>query len=240
MSRIQVKTTWPKALLMFSLLVILVSLGIWQLNRAQEKVTIRDQFLTRRQLPVVTLGAELLDPGIMAYRPVVATGQYLENLQILLDNKVYLGRAGYHVLTPLLLSGSDTLVLVNRGWIPWGPDRQRLPHIDTPTHEITIHGHLSKPAAHAISFDRASPNDGFEPVWQNLDLDRFELLTGRPVHRLVLLLDRATNGDDALIRQWPDYEDSWIQRHYGYAVQWFGLALVLVVIFGFISFKRNS
>lgn len=239
-TRIQVKTTWFYALITIVLSSVFISLGVWQLNRAQEKMTIRDQVLARQQLPEVTVGPELLDAGEMVFRYAVAEGRYVEELQILLDNKVHRGRAGYHVLTPLLLSESNTLLLVNRGWVPWGQDRQRLPRIDVPRQEITVRGRLSKPVVHAVSFEHGGENGDFPMVWQNLDLQKYESLTEHKVHKLVMQLDGGADEGSELVREWPRYKDGWIQRHHGYAVQWFGLALVLVLVFLFSSLKRTS
>lgn len=236
---IQFKTSLFKVLLTVTLVLVFILLGLWQLNRAQEKTQIRDQFLAQAQLPTLTVGADLLDADSMVFRNAIAHGQYVENYQILLDNKVYRGQAGYHVLTPLLLSGSGTLLIVNRGWVPWGPDRQQLPHINTPQHETTIHGRLSKPEQYAISFDSHLKDDEFQQVWQNLDLEKFERLTGYPVHALVIQLDADEDKDPKFVREWPLYGDSWIQRHWAYAMQWFGLASIIVFIFLFFSLRRK-
>ncbi len=236
---VKVKTSWLKFLLTVTLSLVFISLGIWQLNRAQEKIRIRDHYLAQEQLPVITVSAEALGQN-MAFRRAVATGRYIEELQILLDNKVHQGRAGYHVLTPLVLSGSGTVLLINRGWLPWGPDRRLLPRVDTPNQEITVQGRLFKPAQHAISFENTSSNEAFQTVWQNLDLERFESVAGYPVHKLVMQLDANADQDKSLVRDWPGYEDRWIQRHHGYAAQWFGLALVLLLILLVTSVKRKS
>ena len=240
MPAIQINIGWVKLVVTVALTLAFVSLGLWQLSRAQEKIAMRDQFLAQEQLPAVNVGTEALQVQEMMFRRAVATGRYIEKLQILLDNKVYQGQAGYHVLTPLLLSGSGTLLLVNRGWVPWGPDRQRLPRIDTPRQELTVRGRLFKPTQHAISFEQGSASDAFQAVWQNLDLERFEDLAGYRVHRLIMRLDADADGDAKLVRENTAYEDNWIQRHHGYAVQWFGLALVLVLVFLFTSVKKKS
>lgn len=239
MTEIQVKTSVSKSLLTVILLLSFVSLGVWQLNRAQEKIQIRDQFLARAQLPKISVGAELLNADGMAFRAATASGHYLEDYQILLDNKVHNGQAGYHVLTPLLLSNTRTLLLVNRGWVSWGIDRLHLPKIDTPQGQVNINGRLVVPAQPAINLEKDLPVNEFRLVWQNLDIKQYALLTGHSVQSLVLRLAPEEIHGGGLVREWPRYQDIWIQRHHGYALQWFGLAIVLVVIFLFSSIKRK-
>lgn len=237
---IKFRSSLTKSLLMVAALLTLVSLGLWQLDRAEEKKQIRDQFLERVRLPAVPIGAKLLDADSMAFRNATATGRYIEDFQIFLDNKVHNGQAGYHVLTPVLLSGTSTMLLVNRGWIPWGADRQRLPEIETPDEQISITGQLIKPAQHVVSLENDAQIGDFHPLWQNLDVERYSRLTGYPVQRLVLRLAPGETEGGGFVRQWPRYQDSWVQRHQGYALQWFVLTIVLVCIFLFSSIKRES
>lgn len=240
MTAIRVKASLPKSILTVALLLTLVSLGLWQLDRAEEKTHIRDRFLARTQLPAVTIGGELLDADSMTFRNAIAKGRYIRDFQILLDNKVYHGKAGYHVLTPLLLSGTRTLLLVNRGWVPWGIDRQHIPKIETPEEQISISGRLVKPVQHAISLENDAQMKEFRHVWQNLDIERYSRLTDHPVQGLVLQLAPEEIAGGGFVREWPVYQDRWVQRHQGYALQWFVFAIVLICIFLFSSIKRKS
>lgn len=227
-----------KVLSTVALLAVFVMLGVWQLNRAQEKTRMRDNLLARANMPAVDVGPGMLDPDSMVFRTAVASGRFLREYQILLDNQVLHGRAGYHVLTPMLPSGGGALLLVNRGWVPWGADRSRLPEVEAPPQRVRIRGRLAAPAHHALSFEKEV--DGFQRVWQNLDLERYSQVTGYPVQGLVLLLSPDDPSGDGLERQWPAYEDAWIARHRGYALQWFGLAITLSVIFVFFSLHRKG
>ena len=232
------ETSLIKVVITTLLVIAFVLLGVWQLNRAKEKQEHHDEFLARAELPQVIVQDELLDSENMEFRSARATGRYLVNYQILLDNNVYRGRAGYHVLTPLLLVNTTTVLLVNRGWIPWGLDRQKTPTVDVPTKPVVVKGRLVQPAKHALDFEGHEAQIEFQKVWQNLDLEKFERLTGYATQRLVMLLDPNSEAD-GFIRDWPVYRDTWVQRHRGYAVQWFALALALLCIFLFLSFKRN-
>ncbi len=235
------ETSLIKVVVMTLLVIAFISLGVWQLNRAEEKQERRDEFLARAELPQVIVQEELLDTENMEFRSARATGRYLADYQILLDNNVYRGQAGYHVLTPLLLENTTTVLLVNRGWVPWGLDRRKVPTVDVPGRPIVVNGRLVKPAKHAMNFEGSEAQEEFQKVWQSLDLEKFERLTGYAVQRLVMLLDPDSEAQvDELVRDWPVYRDNWIQRHRGYAVQWFALALALLCIFFFLSFKRNQ
>ena len=101
----------------------------------------------------------------LRYRPVVATGEYLSSRQILIDNKVHSGRAGYHVVTPLALA-DGRIVLVNRGWIAQGASRSELPAAPAPSGVVSVQGRVAIPAAGYLEFSAAAPAG---PVWQNLD-----------------------------------------------------------------------
>ncbi len=226
---------WP-TLAVLPLFVLLVSLGLWQMDRAQQKTDIRDAVLTKGRLPELELGATKVTADQL-YRRARGSGHYDPRLGFLLDNKVHQGQAGYHVMTPLQPGSGGQWILVNRGWVPWGTDRDRLPEIVTPKGEVVVHGRLVAPEKIPLALSKSDALD-FDQRWQSVDLERFARVSGRSVAPLILQLDpKAGNG---FIRQWPAYSDQWIDRHTGYAVQWFALAFVLVVLFLGFSFKRTS
>ena len=226
---------WPTVAVL-PMLVLLLSLGLWQLDRAQQKTEIRDAVLAKERLPELELGKTKVTADDL-YRRVRGSGQYDPRYAFLLDNKVNQGRAGYHVLTPFKPRTDGQWILVNRGWIPWGMDRSRLPDIPTPTGNAMVHGRLVVPEKVPLALGNNNVQD-FEQRWQSLDLERFARVSGLSVAPLILQLDpKAQFG---FTRQWPAYSDQWIDRHKGYAVQWFALAFVLVVIFLVFSFKRKS
>ena len=127
------------------LLPILLSLGVWQLNRAEEKrvlISLKEQ---QQSTETLVLSATLLDTAeALLYKPIQAIGHYDTNHQYLLDNQVSNGRAGYFVLTPFLLKNENKAVLVNRGWLPLGKSRADLPDVSVATKEITITGRINR------------------------------------------------------------------------------------------------
>lgn len=226
-----------KVLLVTGALSLFVALGMWQLNRAQEKEMIRDRVLARTQMPAIELDASSTVSGDDLFRKARAQGRYLPQFQVFLDNKVYRGQAGYQVLTPLRIRGSDTLLLVNRGWGPWGIDRRKAPAAEPPAGELTVAGQLAVPVRNPITLGEDDIPDGLARVWQNFDMDRYRALVGVPVIELVLELESGSSMA-GLIREWPRHEDAWIKRHQAYAIQWFGIAALFVVIVIF-SLRRK-
>lgn len=233
------RPAWRITIVTVVLFAGFVALGFWQVDRAYQKTQLRDEVLSRAALTPIVIGAVLLDVNAANYRAAMASGVYMAEYQLLLDNQVYRGQAGYHVLTPMRIPGSQTLLLVNRGWVSWGADRQHIPEINTPLDELTVKGRLVKPVENPYSLDTTLDQNELGKVWQSVDLERFRRLTGMPVHGLVMQLDSESPHDPSLTRVWPQYEDTWIQRHYGYAVQWFGLAITLIVIFVVVNTKRR-
>lgn len=236
---IRIRVSLFKVLLTVALLTAFVILGVWQLERAQEKTEIRERYEHLVDQPEVMVEATPLDAKSMIFRNAIASGRFVPEFQILLDNKVYQGRAGYHVLTPLLLIGSSTLLLVDRGWKPWGPDRQHIPQIDAPTQQVTVRGRLVELSQFAISFEKTQMTK-FQQLWQNLEIQHYAELTGYTVQPLVLQLAPDDVQGDGFVREWPRYEDSWIQRHRAYALQWFSMAFVLLILFILLGFKRRT
>jgi surfeit locus 1 family protein len=165
------------------------------------------------------------------YRRVRLTGEFATDYQILLDNRVYQGLAGYHVVVPLRLKQGGA-ILVNRGWREAGI-RDRLPVIDDPTGRQTVEGILVP--ARARYLELAFGSDAGH-LWQNLDLDRYRAWFGGNLSDWLLL--RTDPVQDRLVRQWPA-PDVGVERHRSYALQWFALAALTAWLwFYYVVLKR--
>ena len=206
-------------------LSVLVLLGLWQLQRAQEKQIVVDRYEARVNAKSVQVSQTRMAPGL-EYFPARVKGQFEAQHQIFLDNRVHEGRVGYDVLTPFRIQTGHTRILVNRGWVPIGSSRSRLPVLETPGQTRVISGHLYRPPERYFSLEKMIPTLA-DKVWQNLDLERFHTEAGYPLQPYVLRLDDGLAG--AYQQFSPLYSDQWVDRHRGYAVQWFGLALVLLI-----------
>ncbi|MDD1632449.1 MAG: SURF1 family protein, partial [Methylococcaceae bacterium] len=214
---------WP-TLATLTLLPLLTGLGFWQLERAAGKQRLQAEFDQRQQDTAVGLGGELQDAELLRFRRVRVRGDYEPAYQILIDNRVHQGRAGYHVLTPLRLGASDMRVLVNRGWVPVGPDRRVLPAVPPPEGEVEVDGIATVPATGGFRLGAAQPAaPGWQARWQYVDLDAYAASVPFPVQPVVVLLDHDSPAG-GYTRQWARL-DSGIATHQGYAFQWFSLAV---------------
>lgn len=228
---------WVPSLVTAALLTAFVGLGLWQLDRAAQKREIQERFEQQTRMPPVELDGGRLDPQAWDFRRVSVRGEYESGYQILLDNKIYRGQAGYHVLTPLRISGSQQRILVNRGWVSWGADRRRLPEAPAASGEVVLSGRLRMPQTGYFTLEKQLPT-ALGSVWQGLDLAHYAEVAGIPVLPVILELAPAAEDPAGLVRSWPEYRDSWIARHHGYALQWFSLAAALVVIYLAVNIRR--
>ncbi len=224
--------SWRRALLIAVALAGMAatfSLGRWQLGRAAEKQASQVTAAERQQLPALdgaTLAAPLDAAAAQALqqRVIGLRGHWLPQHTVYLDNRVMERRAGFYVLTPLRLAGRDTVVLVQRGWVPRDlVDPKVLPPVATPAGEVRIEGRIAAQAARAYALGAESPG----PIRQNLDLPAFRAETGLPLADLVVWQTGAAS--DGLSRQWPE-PTAGIATHHGYAFQWFGLCALIGVL----------
>jgi len=129
------------------------------------------------------------------------------------------------VLTPLRLAGSDAVVLVQRGWAPrHRSERETLPPVQTPGGEVQISGRIAEHPPRVYQLGQ----EGRGAIRQNLDLDAFRAETGLPLPGLMVWQTGAAS--EGLRRDWPE-ADSGVDKHYGYAFQWFGLCALIGVLF---------
>ncbi len=219
------------------LLALFIHLGLWQAGKGERAAAAREQHAARAQLGPVSVGAALLDTEHTQDAPITATGTYEPKGSFYVDNRQDGGRPGLHLVTPLKIDGSDTRILVNRGWIGWGNTRDQLPRVDTPTGKVTVTGVAAVPSTKAFFLMPDRP-EAWPELWQRLDLARYTSQSAHPVQPVVLL-QTSDDGGPALVRKWPPPEDR-ASMHQSYALQWFGMAIALVVFFGVASTRRND
>jgi surfeit locus 1 family protein len=206
---------------------VCVAAGRWQQDRLRLKEAMRADFDAAARVEPVALASlpAAADWASVRFRPVVATGEYAASSQILIDNRIHAGRAGYHVVTPLALA-DGRVVLVNRGWIAQGPSRSVLPVAAPPAGVATVRGRLSIPPGGYLELRAETPAG---PVWQNLDPGRFADVTGLAVLPVVVEATAAPVPDDGLVRDWPA-PDYGIETHRIYMLQWYAFALLAVIL----------
>ena len=226
---------WP-SIATALLLPFLIGLGIWQLERASWKQGLIDDQAERAQQAPVLLELLLERDETLQYRPVAVRGYYDLEHQLLLDNRTHQGHAGYHVLTPLLLD-QRRAVLVNRGWVPVGEYRARLPELPGPVDELVVNASIKLPPEKFFRLGEAEEaNDGWPKVVQQMKLPQFEQQLGYSLLPIVLLQDPAD--EYGFVREWQAVYGVPPDKHRAYALQWFTLALVLLAIYIGVNTKR--
>jgi surfeit locus 1 family protein len=211
------------------------TLCAWQLQRGIAK-TAQLGILTEPPLPAERLTAASAAPKDLELRRAEATGRYLADRQLLQDGQSLRKRPGYHVWSPLRLR-DGAVVLVNRGWIPL--DRQGFDG-SAPPGEVTVRGFLRslpEPGVRLVDTQNCPSAPAFPAVVLYPTAPELGCLLGPGVLAAVLLLDAAAPGGFA--REWTDFGFP-PERHYGYAVQWLGLAVAAVVLFVLVNRKRPA
>ena len=223
------------AFLIIATIVFLVSLGLWQLERADQKRTIEAAILNANTGPVelIAKGRELLDKE---YYDVRLQGNYLSDKQFIYDNQIVDQVSGYYVLTPFILTDQLGVILVNRGFIPWNGQRERLADIavDSVSREIKVQ--VSSPIKR-MELKATDVSWQFPVLIQAIDFDVLEEVSKLKFVKVVGLLDPSSS--DGYVRKWEPYTGS-IEKHIGYAIQWFLMALVLAIIGLRVGLKRGK
>lgn len=215
------------------LVPLFVSLGDWQWRKAAAKEERQATLDARAHEAALPLTANPVDPDEMRYRRVTVRGTFEPRHQILIENRFHRGRIGYHVVTPLRIEAgtpNDMRVLVNRGWIPAGRDRNDLPSFSTPDGPVDLTAIATPPGTRFLYLGKEVTDQAQPLVWQNLDLARYRRLVDFPLQPVVLLLSPESAA--GFVRDWPR-PDERIERHRGYAWQWFGFAAATIGIWLF-------
>lgn len=218
---------WPTVATVVGV-VILASLGSWQVHRGVEKKALFAAF-ARGDSPAVPYGAA---GGQERYAHVRVEGRYLPDRQVLLDNMTHDGRVGYRVLTPLRTTLGT--VLVDRGWVLAPPRRDQWPDLTVSDELRTVTGRIDQLPRAGINL-AASDGAGWPRRLSYPDLATIRRVYGEPTDPAIILLDASAN--DGYVRDWkPGGLPP--ERHFGYALQWYGLALALAVIYVVVNLKR--
>lgn len=208
-------------------LALTASLGAWQLKRAAQKTALQSALDSQARLPVLSAAEMALGAGdaeSLHYRVVRLRGRWVSERSVFLENRQMQGRVGFYLVTPLQLEGRPEAVLVQRGWVPRDlRDRTLLPRVDTTAGLVDLEGHVAPPPARLYEFSAAASG----AIRQNLDIDRFAAESGlRLVPWSVQQADTAAAAGDGLMREWPRPAVD-VQKHYGYAFQWFALCALM-------------
>ncbi len=220
--------TWQgalQALLLLLAVAALAGLGCWQLRRGHEKATLITHYQNAQQDAPMVLSRTTAMAAPDHWMPVTVSGQFLGDRQLLLDNQSQGDAAGFDVWTPLQ-TDDGSLVMVDRGWLPHAK-RAAVPA--APAGPIEIHGLWRDVPVPGFRFtvDNCSDQGWPRLVEYPTAADLLCLLKVAPLPGVVLQTSEARDG---LVRDWHPAPGFPPERHYAYAVQWFGLSLTLLIL----------
>jgi surfeit locus 1 family protein len=224
----------PVTLALLLLASLFVMLGTWQTRRASEKLEIEQQHQA-----AVSVSLETALGGDQRFAHIDVVGHYDPVRHILLDNQIWQGRAGVHVFTPFHTS-DGTAILVNRGWLPLGVERQNMPEIPTPQHETVVRGILNIPPVPGLTIGQADKleRDSWPQLVTYLNLENIAGLLDVPLENYVIQLS-IQEQDGFEDRDWkPVFMSS--TRHRAYAFQWFALTAACIVLWLLSGFRDQS
>ena len=223
-------------LLLVSLLVLL---GLWQLGRADEKRIFLEKQAQSTDKEVVDLGSIIAHaPEQIRYRKITVEGVYDADHQYLIDNQIVNGQAGYFVMTPLKIANSDQSVLINRGWVALNKDRRILPELGMTKLQVTITGRINNFPVVGIRLKGAEiPTETWPSVVQVVNSHVLAQKLTYPL--LPFQIELAASMNDGYSRDWKKNTLITPEKHIAYAVQWFGLAITLTLLFLWFSSKKD-
>lgn len=226
------------ALITLALLPLLLWLAWWQLDRAEQKRDLQNRYQQQLAAPSVPLDQVSPALPVNRYRQIDVTGHYDTDHQLLLDNQIVDGEVGYHVYTPLLWGEPRRAILVNRGWVAVGESRDRLPDLSLAEASVSVRGRLAQPANPGLRLGESLAMPGWPKVVPYIDYQVLAEVLGHPLEPAIILLDPDV--PDGYHRDWQPRFGIGPERHTGYAVQWFALALTLAILFLIFSFHSHG
>jgi len=227
------------------LVPFLASLGFWQLDRADQKREIDNGVKDAQAKSPLNLNqfkGNYFSKEI--YRTASITGQYDNQHQFLLDNRTHQGKAGYHVLTPFLIDGTNKTIIINRGWIGYQGTRDNIPDISIDENTRNIMGVMKQQGRAIVLNDGSDTNIGYEKQ-QQLRNSKLIQSVQLPVlakqldsDLLPIIIELEKTDKTGFIREWQPYYGS-IDKHHAYALQWFAMAGILFMLFIKLNTKRK-
>ena len=223
---------WKMTLFTAVMLPLVVSLGIWQLNRADEKRVYEDRYYDRLGQMPVSPPADLSDSDFLQIR---LEGSYDAQRYFLIDNQIHDGQVGYQVVS-VFRARDGRSWLINRGWVPAESERERLPEVPTPAGEVTIVGVIWP----QLGLPPLLTEDEWPASWPKR-VQRFDVL------RMAALLPDIEPIEVRLEQGWPGvFVAPRLEmvvlpaKHLGYAAQWLGLGFALAIGYLLFGFRKDG
>ena len=223
--------------------------GIWQLNRAEQKIRLGESLATKLGMPILNANTADLSSELATERRITARGRFLREEAVWLDNRPRpipegisnTAQAGFYLMMPLVLEGQKKVLWINRGWAPRNNlNRVELPPITTPDDIVVIDGVGFPHPGRVYELGRQTETISQPRIEQNFDLSKEAKL--HPWDQLPFIVrESSSNKSDGLVRNWP-LPTNGVDRHYAYAFQWFALAILgflFWLITGFLRYRRE-
>ena len=202
------------------LVVQFAGLGVWQISRGLEKRAQQEAFDARAGFTSWSDGVD-----VQPFQKLKATGQFVTDRQLLLENIIVNSQVGFYVVTPLRIADDAPLLLVNRGWIPQAVPEADPARIGVRTNRLTVLGRAgSLPRAGYRMGDAIPATPGWPKQAVYPTFDDVAAALGQPVQPFVLLMDPEE--ELGFVREWAPKKMG-PGRHYAYALQWFAMGIVL-------------
>ena len=203
------------------------SLGQWQLRRAAQKQALMYAIEAQSNQSILKAAdlANFKNLQDAVHRQATLKGIWRADHTVFLDNRQMNGKTGLLAVTPLVLDGTGQVVLVQRGWALRNfADRSALPTIQTPTGPVTVRGRIAPPPSKLYEFKGLDAG----PIRQNIDISAFSRETALAL--LPISMVQTGPANEGLLRDWAA-PNVGIDKHYGYAFQWFGLCALVVGLY---------
>lgn len=214
-----------------------IALGHWQTRRAEEKIAMAEAIAARSQLDPLPLRALPENTVPEEFRPVSVDGSFVKGWPIYLDNRPLNGKAGFYLLMPLRVAGTERVVLVQRGWFPRDPqDRQRLPPIPVPQDEVKVTGRVRTSVGKLMQLGE-TPVLAPGAIVQNVSIEALAIASKLPLQNFII--EQTNDLGDGLVRDWP-LPSAGVDTHRAYAFQWYALSAAAFVFFIVTGFRRAS
>jgi surfeit locus 1 family protein len=216
-----------------------VSLGQWQDRRAAQKIALQSKLAERAGQPPLVVGAKPVAREEVEFRPVSVAGEFVDQWPLFLDNRPQQGKVGFYLLMPFKIAGSNTHVLVARGWLPrYNAEHDRLPEFSTPQGTVIVTGIAKAGMGKVMQLgDPATVKP--RAILQNLTPDQFADASKLTVQPFFIEQTGPPVAGDNLVRDWPAPALG-VEKHQGYAFQWYALALMALLFFVVTGFRRGT
>ncbi|GIU25812.1 SURF1 family protein [Shewanella sp. MBTL60-007] len=234
--RVKIKLAWLFIVLVTVIVFsTLVKLGFWQLERAQFKARWQQELNNRQSSSVLSYNELLklaIDEPATGFKLQVMVTPQSEQI-FLLDNQIYNGQVGYLAYQALTVNENTPWLLVELGFIPASLDRSQLPEVQTIMQPLLLQGRVYQKQLNPMSSELMA-EEGQPTRIQNLNLPQLAQLVGQPLAPAVL---QPNNLNNPYPHPWQPIPLS-SQKHHGYAVQWFSMALVFAVLMGYLVLRK--